>query len=258
MMCTPWRAGVDHDPCLRGDRLGRRHVRHHQVAVHVHAELARQPDVLHRDVGLGAVRRDPHQVGAQLARAAPAAASCRCPAGTSPRASRPLDHAAAPRSAARRRCARAHVLDGRGAEAVAVADADRVHAGRVEPAGDRSDLLAACSDARSRASRRGASSPAAGSAAAGASPSSLMLSRLVRVQLRDPDGGRGHDVEVPGVRRQVVAGALDLDEDRDAGRRRRAARSPGGSRARTRATRVHRIADGRRPRRPGRIPSISA
>ncbi len=41
-------------------------MRHHQVAVHVHAELARQADVLDRDVGLGAVSRDPDQVGAEL------------------------------------------------------------------------------------------------------------------------------------------------------------------------------------------------
>ena len=33
--------------------------------------------------------------------------------------------------------------------------------------------------------------------------------------LADLGGGRGHDVEVPGVRRQVVAGTLHLDERRD-------------------------------------------
>ncbi len=38
--------------------------------------------------------------------------------------------------------------------------------------------------------------------------------------LGDPQRGRGHDVEVAGVGRQVVRGALDLEEDRHLGGRR--------------------------------------
>ena len=37
--------------------------------------------------------------------------------------------------------------------------------------------------------------------------------------LGDLQGGRGHDVEVAGVRRQVVRGALDLEEHRHLVRR---------------------------------------
>ena len=59
--------------------------------------------------------------------------------------------------------------------------------------------------------------------------------------LADLRRGRRHDVEVAGVRRQVVAGALDLDEDRHPGRTaagrpdRTAGADAGGSRARTAA-----------------------
>ena len=61
-------------------------------------------------------------------------------------------------------------------------------------------------------------------------------------------GGGGHDVEVAGVRRQVVAGALDLDEDADAVCRLRSAGDgssncgswSSGSRARTPGPRGHR------------------
>jgi hypothetical protein len=60
------RARVDHDPGLLGELRRGGHVRHHQVAVHVHAQLAGGGDVLGGDVGLGAVGRDPGQVGAEL------------------------------------------------------------------------------------------------------------------------------------------------------------------------------------------------
>jgi hypothetical protein len=43
-------------------------VRHHQEADRLHAEIAGQPEMLDRDVGLGAVRRDPGDGRADLAR----------------------------------------------------------------------------------------------------------------------------------------------------------------------------------------------
>ena len=52
-------AGVGHDARLRGQLLRRNGVRHHQEADGLQAELAGQPEVLDRDVGLGAVGGDP-------------------------------------------------------------------------------------------------------------------------------------------------------------------------------------------------------
>ena len=57
-----------HQPRLRREGFGRAHVRHHQEAADRHAELAREADVLLRDIGLGAMRRDAHHFGAELAR----------------------------------------------------------------------------------------------------------------------------------------------------------------------------------------------
>jgi hypothetical protein len=59
-------ASIDHNPGLLSDHLRRGHVRHHQVAVHVHAEFARQANVLDRDIRFRAVGRDPDQVSAQF------------------------------------------------------------------------------------------------------------------------------------------------------------------------------------------------
>ena len=79
-----------------------------------------------------------------------------------------------------------------------------------------------------------------------------LIAAASRVQLGDADGGRGHDVEVAGVRRQVVAGTLDLDHHgREAvGDQRRRGRA--GSRGRRRRPRR------RRPRPPPRSASGSA
>ena len=52
-------ARVDHDPGLLRQHLGRLGVAHHQEADGLQAELAREPEVLLGDVGLGAVGGDP-------------------------------------------------------------------------------------------------------------------------------------------------------------------------------------------------------
>jgi hypothetical protein len=66
MMCTPVAPCVDHDPALPGDHLRRGHVRHHEVSVHVHAQLPCEPDVLDSYVRFGAMGRDPDQVSAEV------------------------------------------------------------------------------------------------------------------------------------------------------------------------------------------------
>ena len=60
-------ARVDHDPALPGQLLGRGAVAHHQEADRLHAERPGQPEVLDRDVRLGAVGGDPGHRGAGLA-----------------------------------------------------------------------------------------------------------------------------------------------------------------------------------------------
>jgi hypothetical protein len=134
------RPRVDHDPACRGDGLRRGHVRHHQVAVHVHPEVPRQPDVLDGDVRLGAVGRDPHEVRAQLG------GPLELLLGADARLERhrepgPLDHPPGGGQQLVVGVQRAHVLDGGGAEAVAVPHSDGVHAGLVEPSRDQLDLL---------------------------------------------------------------------------------------------------------------------
>jgi hypothetical protein len=133
------RPSVDHDPALPGDGLRRGHVRHHQVPVHVHPQLPGQPDVLDGDVSLGAVGRDPHQVGTQLG------GPLELRLGADARLERhrqpgPLDHPPRRGQQLVVGVQRAHVLDGGGTEAVAVPDADGVHAGLVELARDHRDL----------------------------------------------------------------------------------------------------------------------
>lgn len=58
-----------HQQRLSSQCVGRQHVAHHQKARYVHAQAARRLDVLLRDIGLRAMRRDahrphPHFVGA--------------------------------------------------------------------------------------------------------------------------------------------------------------------------------------------------
>jgi hypothetical protein len=50
-----------HELRLGEDTFRRDHVRHHQEADRIESELARQPDVLLGDVGLGAMRGDPNR-----------------------------------------------------------------------------------------------------------------------------------------------------------------------------------------------------
>ncbi len=52
-------AGVDHDPRLLRERVRRLRVGHHQEADRLEPQLAGDPEVLDRDVGLCAVGRDP-------------------------------------------------------------------------------------------------------------------------------------------------------------------------------------------------------
>jgi hypothetical protein len=54
-------AGVGHDPGLIGQPLGAVLVGHHEEADRGHAELPGQGEVLGGDVGLGAMRGDPHE-----------------------------------------------------------------------------------------------------------------------------------------------------------------------------------------------------
>jgi hypothetical protein len=61
-------AGVDHDPGLRGQRVGVGAVREHQEADGFQTEVAGHPEMLDRHVGLRAVGRDPHDRGAGVAR----------------------------------------------------------------------------------------------------------------------------------------------------------------------------------------------
>ena len=63
-------AGVDHDPGLLGEHLGRLGVAHHQEADGLQAELAGQAEVLDRDVRLGAVGGDPADLAAVVLRGA--------------------------------------------------------------------------------------------------------------------------------------------------------------------------------------------
>ena len=60
-------SGVGHHARLRREELRRLRVAHHQEADRLEAELPRDGEVLARDVGLRAVRRDPHHGHADVA-----------------------------------------------------------------------------------------------------------------------------------------------------------------------------------------------
>ena len=113
-------AGVDHDPRLRGQLLRARHVAEHQKADRLQAELARGGEVLDRDVGLGAVGGDPHDVAPRLGGALAGRRRCPTP-GTSSTA---IARCWPPRRAAAisviSSTAREAVVEGRAAEPVAV------------------------------------------------------------------------------------------------------------------------------------------
>ena len=131
--------------------------------------------------------------------------------------------------------AREPVVERRAAEPVAVAHLDDRHAGGVERRGDRARPVRrvnwwarACEPSRRVESVSRYAGAARSRGRVGRARRPVMRDRSGgeargRQRLADPDRGRGHDVEVAGVRRQVVAGAGDLEQDRDPARPRRRA-----------------------------------
>ena len=201
---------------------GAGHVGHHQEAGDVHAELAGGGDVLGGDVGLGAVggdadRADAEVVGAlqvvdgadagQQQGGEPGVLQHRC-GGLDPL---PVGVGAGP------------VVDRAAGEAVAVGDLDRVDAGGVEGGDDALDVV------WGDAVADGVHAVAQGDVL----DEDRGAHRLASLRGGDPLGhlqrGGGHDVEVAGVRRQVVGGALDLEEHRDLVGRRGPRRRPAAS-----------------------------
>ena len=195
-------AGVDHDPCLPRQLVGRGHVAEHEEADGLHAELARGAEVLDRDVGLGAVRRDAHDLhpGGRGALEILDGADARHEQGGDARARGLVGGGGDERELVRGREA---VVERRAAEPVAVGDLDDRHAGVVERADGVAHLalgelvrhrVAAVAQRRVGDAdvRRHAALPSRASAR------------------RSPDRARrrGHDVQVAGVRRQEVPGAL--------------------------------------------------
>ena len=100
------------------------------------------------------------------------------------------------------------VLDRARAQSVAVPDGDRPHARAIERARDGLDLLDAVlvRDRVRAVAQRRVDDPHGRPACS---------RRSLGVQLRDAHGGGGHDVEVAGIRREIVACALDLEHHRD-------------------------------------------
>ena len=125
-----------HQLRLLDQLLDRGHVRHHQEADGVHAELARRLDVLPGDVGLGAVGGDAHAARArvigvlEVVHGADAGQEQHGDDGVLALLGDRRDpFAVVVRAEA--------VVEGRAGEAVAVADLDGVDTGAVERAGDR-------------------------------------------------------------------------------------------------------------------------
>ena len=122
-------------------QVGRRgQVAHHQEPGDVHPQLARGRDVLGRDVGLGAVRGDPHRADPERERVlevgdgADAGQQQRGQPGAGDGPGDGLDPLLAGVAAR-------PVGQARAGQPVAVGDLDRVHAGRVEGGGDPRGLL---------------------------------------------------------------------------------------------------------------------
>ncbi len=116
-------------------------MRHHQEAANLHAELARETDVLLRNIGLGAMRRDAHHLGAEVARSFEVITRADS-RQQQDRQLRVLQDRARGANQIEFIDARHSILNGRSAEPVAMRDLDHMHAGLVESARDRGDLLA--------------------------------------------------------------------------------------------------------------------
>ena len=202
--------------------FGRLGVGHHQEAHGLQADLAGQAEVLDGDVGLGAVGGDaddrraevghgPDVVGGPDARAASGRRS-------SP-ACAVFDRGAISRS--RSSVQAEAVVERAAAEAVAVADLDHRHPGAVEGVHDGRHLVhgelvgvGVGAVPQGRVGDADVEFVGVGPGARVASSVGIVRSdQSPGHLLADLGGGRRHDVEVAGVGRQEVAGALDLDED---------------------------------------------
>ena len=126
------------------------------------------------------------------------------------------------------------VVERRPAEAVAVGDLDHGHTGGVERGDDVAHVLLGelvSLGVRSVAQRRVGHPHVEGVGVRHQRPcrTDVLALHVSGDLVADLCRGRGHDVEVAGVRREEVAGALDLDEDRRPDGCRRGSRTNCGS-----------------------------
>ena len=133
-------AGVGHDAGLGGQRLGAGQMRHHQEPDGGHAEVAGQAEVLWGDVGLGAVRRHPDELGAEVL--GPGEVVLGADAGQEQHG-QPAggQHVGGGGDELQLVDQRQAVVERRAAEAVAVADLHPGDAGAVEGGGHRPHVL---------------------------------------------------------------------------------------------------------------------
>ena len=207
-------AGVDHDPCLFRQPLRRLRVRHHQEPDGLQIQVASQSEVLDRDVGLGAVRRDPDHGDPEVGDGADVVLGAE--AGQHERGDLRLlglvDGGGDQRPLV---LEGESVVERRSAEAVAVGDLDDRHAGTVESGDDAAHHLLVelvTLGVRSVTQRRVGDADVE---LVRVRHQVLDLHHVTSDLLTDLRRGGRHDVEVAGVRRKVVAGPLDLDEDRN-------------------------------------------
>ena len=196
---------------------------HHQEADGLQAQLAGQPEVLDRDVGLGAVGGDPADRAAVVLRlldvllGADTGQHQEGDLGFLGRLGRQLDQLLLGGLGE-------PVVEARPAQPVAVGDLDDRHAGGVQRRDDRADLVLGELVAlvvRPVAQRRVGHPDVPDRVeedVVGAHawpPAVSSRSRFLGDLLADLGGRGGHDVQVARVRRQVVARTLDLDEGGD-------------------------------------------
>ena len=136
------RAIAFHQQRLLGERLGLDHVAHHQESRYVHAQIARDADVLLADVGLGAVGRDPdrahsHRIGPlEFFGGADTGHQKRCQ-------HRVLDYVGGSLDPVPVGMGAKSVIEGRTVQAIAVRDLDRIHPCLVKRLSDRADAVGA-------------------------------------------------------------------------------------------------------------------